>query len=201
MHRWGHAGSTAASDGWISSHPVQVVYFAVSGGCSVAKWKVMRKSTCWARSLPFSYIITKIDFFFPSSHSYLGSIERYYIWNSCIFSLWNVYCTPDAAEQLGNMLRFIKKISSQPLSGLETRLFINEPFPSFDFPTYWDEWRQGEIPVSSWYFMTTVSSVVLKSQRHQTVKRWTNKKDSDWVKSLHLVCTESKELQSFVLLS
>lgn len=31
----------------------------------MAKWKVMRKSTCWARSLPFSHIITEIDLSFP----------------------------------------------------------------------------------------------------------------------------------------
>lgn len=104
--------------------------------------------------------------------------------------LWNVYCAPDRAEQLGNMLHFIKKISSQPLSRLETRLFINASFSLFDFSTYWDEWRQDEIPVFSWYFTTTVSSVVLPSQRRQMVNRWTNKKDGDWVKSLHLVCTE-----------
>lgn len=74
--------------------------------------------------------------------------------------LWNVYCAPDADAQLGNVLHFIKKISPQPLSGLETRIFINEPFSLFDFFTHWDEWRQAEIPVSSWYVRPTVSSVV-----------------------------------------
>lgn len=82
--RWGDAGSSAAADGWISSRCTRVVYFVSSG--KMLKWKVMRKSTCWARSMPFSHIITEIDLSFPSSHSRLVSIERYYIWNSCIFS-------------------------------------------------------------------------------------------------------------------
>jgi len=42
--------------------------------------------------------------------------------------LWNVYRAHDAAVQLGNVLHFIKIIPSQALSGLETCLFINEPF-------------------------------------------------------------------------
>lgn len=85
-----------------------------------------------------------------SLHSCAFSIERYYIWNSCMFSLWNVYLTPHAAMQLGNMLHFIKRISSCPLTGLETSLFINEPFPtSFDFCTYRNKQRQAEIPTSS----------------------------------------------------
>lgn len=108
MRRWGRAAST---DSWGSAccGGVRVVYFASSGRCSLAKWKVMSKSTCWARNLPFSHIITKIDLSFPFSPWILVSLERYCIWNSCIFSLWNVYCAADAAAQLGNMLHFIKE--------------------------------------------------------------------------------------------
>lgn len=86
VHRWGHGGSTAATHRPVSSHCIQLVYFASSGRCSAAKWKVMRKSTCWARSLAFSHIITEIDLSFLPLHSQPLSIERYYIWNSCIFS-------------------------------------------------------------------------------------------------------------------
>lgn len=101
--------------------------------------------------------------------------------------LWNVYCAPGAAAQLANVLHFIKKISSQPLSGLETRLFINEPFSLFDFPAYWNEWRQAEIPASSWCVRTPVSSAVCSLKGIKRQKRWANQKASEWVKSLHLV--------------
>lgn len=153
-----NAGSSAAADGWISSHCISSCLFCIKW--KIAKWKVMRKSTCWARSLPFSHIITEIDLSCRCSRSHAVSIERYCIWNACMLSLWNVHCAPHAAAQLGNVLHFIKKISSQPLSGLETRLFINEPLSLFDFSTHWNEWRQAEIPVSSWCVGNAASSVL-----------------------------------------
>lgn len=190
MHRWGRAGSTAAKDGRISSHCIQVVYFPSSGGCSLGKWKVMRKSTCWARSLPFSHIITEIDLSFPSPHSHPVSIERCYIWNACIFS-FEMYT---AAVQLDNMLHFIKKMSSQPLSGLES-LFINEPVSLFDFRTYWNEWRQAEIPISSWCVGADRELSGLPPQRHQGEQR--RKTVSEWSHSTWY--TLRVQLQSNVL--
>lgn len=126
MAGWGNPGSTAAADSWISPRCISSCLFCIKW--KIAKWKVMRKSTCWARSLPFSHIITEIDLPFRCSHTHAVSIERYCIWNACMPSLWNVYRAARAAAQLGNVLHFIKKISSPPLSGLETRLFINEAF-------------------------------------------------------------------------
>lgn len=105
--------------------------------------------------------------------------------------LWNVYCAPDASAQLGNVLHFIKNISSQPLSGLETRLFINEPFSPLWF-LHTLKWVETSWNPSFLLICQDYSELgCFLPQRHQTVKRWANRKDSEWVKSLHLVYTES----------
>lgn len=201
MHRWGHAGSSAATDSQISSHCIQVVYFVSSGRCALSKWKVMRKSTCWARSLPFSHIIRDWSLLpFPSLVSGLNW-EIVHLKFMHIF-LWNTHCVPDAAAQLGNVLHFIKKIPSQPLSGLETRLFINEPF----FPLWFlhilkwvkTSWNPSFLLICQGYCELSC----LQPQRHQTATKGEQIGEtvSEWVKSLHLVYTEcnSKALSSSV---
>lgn len=124
--------------------------------------------------------------------------------------LWNVYCAPETADaQLGNVLHFINHPPThpphpptppRPLSGLETQVFINEPFSLFDFSTYWDEWRQAEIPVSSWHARTTVGSVghQLKGIKQQ-IGEQIRKTESEWSQSTWY--TLRVQLQSTVLLS
>lgn len=136
----------------------------------MAKWKVMRKSTCWARSLPFSHIITEIDLSFPLLLARALSKLRDTTFEMHVCFSFETYTLLliRPRDLLTCCISFLKNLL-QTAGWSQTYLFINESAPPFfDFCKYWKEWRRADSPASSCRLQQDHSG---PSHSHQTGRK------------------------------
>lgn len=112
----------------------------------------MRESPCWARSLPFSHIITEIDLSFPSAPARAPSQLRDTTFEMHVCFPFETYTSllikPCAA--LTCCISFQRKISSNLPSDHRHVVLLTRP-PSFPFDScnYWKGQGRAGSPASS----------------------------------------------------